>query len=440
VPQRRAFSAKVQIHKLQHEERWWHWFFFSFSDVTPWLDLQEEVMNARKLESVGALASGVAHDFNNLIMAIQGHAEYLLMTRANDSELRDAMERVVKVCSSGASLTKSLLGYARKQSLEMDIIDVVHMVREVVNLARRSYGPRYQLELLEPFDRDANDENRQELPISGCYSALSNCILNVLNNSRDAMPNGGRIRVSGRVRDGLVSLSVLDEGGGIDLRHIDTVFEPFYTTKEVGAGTGLGLAMVQGIMKQHGGNVEIKSKKNVGTEFSFYWPLYAPEKGGAIKQSAENGEKIPLPVVADVPKLVYLIEDDEHVMSSIQSLVQLNGYECRSFTNPEGVLQLLERDVLPAVIIVDYAMPAMDGATFVREAYAIMRRKPKQPFMKIVLTSGYPASYFDDFLKEFDGVPINLLQKPFNHESLMKIIKGSSRRFLRKITSRVSPV
>jgi FixJ family two-component response regulator len=213
----------------------------------------------------------------------------------------------------------------------------------------------------------------------------------------------------------------------MNAHNLEAVFEPFYTTKDVGAGTGLGLSMVQGIMRQHGGNVEIKSKKNIGTEFIFYWPVYAAGKNTANPANHEG--KIPLPVVAEVPRLVYSIEDDEQVMSSIQSLVQLNGYETRTFTKPKEVLDLLEHDELPAVIIVDCAMPGMDGVSFARETYAIMRRKPKQPFMKIVLTSGYPASYFDDFLKEFDGVPISLLQKPFNHEALLRIIKGSSRRF-----------
>ena len=435
IPKKRSFAAKVQLHKAGEDGRWYHWFFFSFSDVTPWLGLQEEVMNARKLESVGALASGVAHDFNNLIMAVQGHAEYLLMTRANDAELRDAMERIVKVCGSGASLTRSLLSYARKQSLEMDVIDVLQMVRDVANLAQRSYGSRYQVELLAPFNAAAN----REVFISGCYSALSNCILNVMNNSRDAMPQGGKITIFGQEQDNMFAVSVVDEGAGIDQRNIKAVFDPFFTTKEAGAGTGLGLSMVQGIMKQHGGNVEIKSKRNIGTEFVFYWPLYADAGQASRKQPAHDGD-IPLPVVADVPRLVYLIEDDEHVMASIQSLTQLNGYETRTFSSPDRVLDLLARDELPAVIIVDYAMPGMDGVTFVREAYSLMRRKPKQPFMKIILMSGYPASYFDDFLQEFDGVPISLLQKPFNHEALIKIIKGSSRRFLRKITSRVSPL
>ncbi|MDD5260417.1 MAG: ATP-binding protein [Methylacidiphilales bacterium] len=438
-PENSSLAVKVQIHRHQEQNEWYYWFFLSFSDVSPWLGLQEEVMNARKLESIGALASGVAHDFNNLIMAIQGHAEFFLMTRKKDGELTDAMERIMKACANGASLTRSLLGYARKQSLVMEVIDLIDLVQDVVALARRSYGSRYVVELDELLERPKEARQERRLLINGCYSALSHCFLNVLNNSRDAMPNGGKIRVFSAVHGTTVTVAVMDEGAGIDPRDMPRIFEPFFTTKDVGAGTGLGLPMVQGIMKQHGGRVEIKSQKNIGTEFTFTWPLYQPESEHEMDLiQPEKSDGIPLPAVGNVPRLTYIIEDDENVMSSIESLMKLNSYESKSFYNPEAVLELLKQGELPGIIMVDYTMPSMDGLAFVRKAYEIMRENSKQPFLKIVLMSGFPPEHFSEFLKEFDGIPLYLLQKPFDSKSLINILRLSPRRFLRKITSRVN--
>ncbi|NJK92151.1 MAG: hypothetical protein HC904_10165 [Blastochloris sp.] len=160
-PRHLAFAVKVQSQKLKTTDGWHYWFHFAFSDVTPWLGLQEEVMNARKLESIGALASGVAHDFNNLIMAIQGHAEFLLMTRKDDPDLTTAMERIVKVCTNGASLTRSLLGYARRQSLLMDVLHIGELAHDVIELCSRSYGSRYRIEtdpaLVRPVEGQERD-------------------------------------------------------------------------------------------------------------------------------------------------------------------------------------------------------------------------------------------------------------------------------------------
>ena len=441
TPECRSFAVKALIEKRLESEGWHYWFFISFSDVTPWLGLQEEVMNARKLESIGALASGVAHDFNNLIMAIQGHAEFFLMTRLKDPEICDAMERIMKACANGASLTRSLLGYARKQSLLMDSLNLADLVQDVVGLARRSYGSRYLIELDPALEPAPDQSERKQFLINGCYSALSHCLLNVLNNSRDAMPTGGRIRVFCQEDSESTRLVVSDEGSGIDPRDLPRIFDPFFTTKGVGTGTGLGLPMVQGIMKQHGGRVEVQSEKGTGTQFTFHWPASRlPNDGNTDLQPVtdQNKNPFPLPTVGDVPRLTYIIEDDENVSASILSLMKLNHYECKSFGDPHKVLKMLEAGDLPGIIMVDYTMPDMDGIEFIRSAYRIMRSTTKQPFLKIVLMSGYPPEHFSELLREFDGAPLYLLQKPFSSETMSRILRSSHRRFLRKITSRVN--
>lgn len=439
-PKQMAFAAKVQTRKEKAPEGWFYWFHFAFSDVTPWLGLQEEVMNARKLESIGALASGVAHDFNNLIMAIQGHAEFLLMTRKNDPDLSAAMQRIVKVCTNGASLTRSLLGYARRQSLLMDILHVGELAQDVIELCRRSYGSRFVIETDEglhmPKEGAPVDE---EMLIMGCYSALSHSLLNVMNNSRDAMPEGGVIRLSHHTENGWIYLTVADQGSGIKPEDLDRIFEPFFTTKAVGAGTGLGLPMVQGIMQQHGGRVSVESEVGKGTGVTFSWPIY--RKTAKVEPEPETHEEhreFPLPAALDVPKMAFVIEDNEIVMESVRSLLHLNGFAVECFSKAEKVIELIRNGTIPGMIVVDYTMPGMDGLQFIRTLYGDFRKLEKPPYIKVVLMSGYPPEHFAKFMEEFQGLPLYLLQKPFSAETLSKLIGVRHRRFVRKITSRIN--
>jgi signal transduction histidine kinase/CheY-like chemotaxis protein len=440
TPKQQAYATKVQTRKQKEPDGWYFWFHFAFNDVTPWLGLQEEVMNARKLESIGALASGVAHDFNNLIMAIQGHAEFLLMTRSNDAELSAAMSRIIKVCTNGASLTRSLLGYARRQSLLMDVLHLGGLVQDVIELCRHSYGSRYEIKTDAGLGVSGDGASGQgNFLIMGCYSALSHSLLNVMNNSRDAMPEGGVIHLSSHQENGWVFLTVSDQGTGIQAEDLDRIFEPFFTTKEMGAGTGLGLPMVQGIMQQHGGRISVESEVGHGTQVTFSWPLHRQgQEAEPDHPLIEESREFPLPAALDVPKRAFVIEDNEIVMESVRSLLQLNEFDVECFDKAEEVIELVRQGSIPGMILVDYTMPGMDGLQFIRTLYGDFRQMEKPPYIKVVLMSGYPPEHFTSFMEEFKGVPLYLLQKPFSSETLSKLIGTRQRRFLRKITSRVN--
>lgn len=440
IPKHLAFAVKARTDKIQEPDGWTFWFHFSFSDVTPWLGLQEEVMNARKLESIGALASGVAHDFNNIIMAIQGNAEFLSLTRREDEELKASMERIIKACTNGASLTRSLLGFARRQSLVMDALNVADLVHDVVELCRRSYGARYTIEidelLVPTCEGGVADESKM---ILGCYTALSHSLLNVMNNSRDAMPEGGSIHISHRAENNLVELTVSDKGSGISVADMARIFEPFFTTKGLGAGTGLGLPMVHGIMQQHGGNISVQSEYGTGTSMIFVWPRYV--KTNEAEEAPETSEEpldFPLPADTSKNKVAFVIDDNKVVVESIKFLLQLNGFNVRSFAKAEEVIHLMRAGTMPRLILVDFTMPGMDGLEFIRTMYADLKKLDKPPFIKVILMSGYPPEHFKSFRQEFKGNSLFLLQKPFSSETLKKLIDTRSSRFLRKITSRIN--
>lgn len=439
--ERRAFSVTMMRDDFKMEDGKYYWFFFSFNDVTPWLSLQEEVMNGRRLESIGALASGVAHDFNNMIMAIRGQAEFLLMTKEVDDEFKTSMEQIVKACTNGSSLTRSLLGYAKKQSLDMDQISLSDVVHDVTELCKRSYGPRYIVEVAKELKTSGKEKvnQDQELEINGCYSALSHCVLNVMNNARDAMPSGGIIQVTYEVTEENVELTITDKGKGIDKEHLEHIFEPFFTTKENGSGTGLGLPMVHGIMQQHGGSIRVESEVEKGTSVTFSWPKIAPVEGEGLKPVRARMKRttLSLPKLGKRSQQAVVIEDDSMVKSSVSNLLKANGFKVEAFDNAENVIVKLAAGFRPDLVLVDYTMPGMDGVEFISKAYSILKKQKEAPYMKIVLMSGYPPEHFSDFLKSFDGVPVYLLQKPFSNETLTEIILLKKKRFLRKITSRL---
>ncbi|MEM9446091.1 MAG: ATP-binding protein [Verrucomicrobiota bacterium] len=438
----RSFSVTFMKHREDHADGIHYWFFFCFNEITSWISLQEEVMNARRLESIGGLASGVAHDFNNLILAIQGYAEYLTMTKNHDAETKKALQQIMQACANGTSLTRSLLGYSRRQSLSMGNLNLAELVHDVINLTRRSYGPRYQLKI----DETISNKDKTDAPqIYGCYSALSHTFLNILNNARDSMKDGGIIHITHEKDSEYIYLSITDEGSGISPEHIKKIFEPFYTTKDKGAGTGLGLSLVQGIMQQHGGMVGIESKIDRGTTVKLGWPHYHEMNQGddsnskVATQSIVKAKVQPPPPVrpGDKPDSAFLIEDDPIVLGSVNSLLKLQKIRAHQFSSPSEALEEIGLGNYPSLIIVDYTMPEMDGKQFIRSAYEIFKSFDEMPSVRIILMSGYPPEHFDEFIEECTDFPIYLIQKPFSYQTLESLISTRQKRFLRKITTRV---
>lgn len=423
------YFAKVYYQNIpataeQEEE---HWYFFCFQDSVNWLDSSQGAVNQKKLETIGELASGVAHDFNNLIMGIQSNAEAMLVQSNMAPQERNSLVNIIRACSTGASLTRSLLGYAKRQPLTMTSFNLNDLIHDVARIAGVASGS-HRIALGKDFE-----EKSVPLMVIGSYSSLSHCLLNLIKNAREAMPNGGTIHINWEGTETMANVTVQDYGAGVSEEDMEHIFEPFFSTKK--QGTGLGLAMVQGILNQHSGTVEIHSTVGMGTSVSMIWPrgdkTTTPVKNKdnvdgrrstqrILRQSQRiimQAQRLP----AEAHFLIYVIDDDDLVREGLCSLLEHLGHRTQSFANPDLALQtLLAAEPPPEVVIVDYNMPEMNGAQFIGRYSTTVAGDARHAGIHIILMSGLPPSYFEDFMSEFSQLKLGLMEKPFTLDTLRK--------------------
>lgn len=437
----RNYFAKVFYQAVPPEEgqpQDEHWYFFCFQDSVNWLDSSQGAVNQKKLETIGELASGVAHDFNNLIMGIQSNAEAMLAQPLLAPQSRDSLVNIIRACSTGASLTRSLLGYAKKQPLTMTSFNLVDLIHDVVRIASVATGS-YRIALGRDFQ-----EKSEPIRVVGSYSSLSHCLLNLIKNAREAMPEGGTIHVLWEGTETTANVTVRDHGAGISEFDMAHIFEPFYSTKK--QGTGLGLAMVRGILNQHSGTVEIRSTVGMGTSVSLVWPrgnratASAGEPGDSrrstnrILRQTQNiimqAQRMP----ADAHFLIYVIDDDDLVRDGLCSLLEHLGHRTQAYRYPEVAMkELINAKIPPEVVIVDYNMPGMNGAQFIGGYSSAVMNDQRFAQTAILLMSGLPPSHFQDFMSEFEQLKLGILEKPFSLETLRK--KIASIQSVRKLSS-----
>ena len=404
-----------------------HWYLFCFQDSVNWLENSQGVVNQKKLETIGELASGVAHDFNNLIMGIQSNAEAMLAQTTLSPQTRDSLVNIIRACSTGASLTRSLLGYAKKQPLTMTPFNLIDLIHDVARIAGVASG-NHRIALSREFQDKSNP-----IMVLGSYSSLSHCLLNLIKNAREATPEGGTIHVIWEGNDTTSTVTVRDHGAGISEQDMAHIFEPFFSTKK--QGTGLGLAMVRGILNQHAGTVEIRSTVGMGTSVSLVWPRgdvasvsVKPKEAADLRRSTRRifrqsqriimqSQRMP----AEAHFLIYVIDDDDLVRDGLCSLLEHLGHRTVSHRHPEVALkELIACEKPPEVVIVDYNMPGMNGAQFIGGYSTAVARDPRFAHTSIMLMSGLPPSHFQDFMSEFEQLKVGILEKPFSMETLRK--------------------
>ena len=370
--------------------------------------LKRQVAQATKMQVVGQLAGGVAHDFNNILTAIIGHCDLMLMRHTPGDIDYDDIQQIKSNSNRAAGLTRQLLAFSRQQTLRPQVLQLPDVVSEVSHLLKRLLGET--VELVVKHGRNLG-------PIRADPGQLEQVIINLAVNARDAMlPEGGALTIqtysvkSDQVAElgsdilpiaDYSALSVTDTGTGIAPNILGKIFEPFFTTKEVGKGTGLGLSTVYGIVKQSGGFIFADSKVGEGTRFVIYLPVHREEKPAGRSRSVAKAKKDELWGSGTV----LLVEDEPMVRSVAERALTRHGYKVVTADNGEDALEVLRSGESIDLLITDVVMPGMDGPSMVREA------RKTWPDLKILFMSGYAE---EQLRTSIDIENVNFLPKPFS--------------------------
>lgn len=347
--------------------------------------LKEQFGHAARMQAVGQLAGGVAHDFNNVLTGILGQCDLMLMRHAPGDIDYDDIQQIKNNANRAAALTRQLLAFSRQQTLRPQILQLPDIVAEISNLLARLMGEK--IDLIVKHGRNLG-------PIWADPGQLEQVIVNLAVNARDAMPEGGKliiqtyavtaadVRASGNrflpIAD-YAALSVTDTGGGIDPDLMPKIFDPFFTTKDVGKGTGLGLSTVYGIVKQSGGHLFADSTPGQGSSFVIYLPVH---KGAEVHGPMEDRGKTQH---ADLwgHGTILLVEDEDMVRAIAERALTLQGYKVLCAAAGEEGLALLDKHRDIELLVTDVVMPSMDGPTLGKLARA------KRPGLPIIFMSGY---------------------------------------------------
>ena len=411
------FLAHVVIDALRDDQGVLLGFAKVTRDVTERVEAQralevarEALFHSQKIEAIGQLTGGIAHDFNNLLMATLGSLELLHKRLPDDRKTRALFENAVQAAQRGASLTRRMLAFARRQDLHPERVDVRELVHGMANLLERSLGREIAIETRFPLNLPAVVVDANQ---------LESALLNLGLNARDAMPNGGSITIAARqhMEVGVssdpqsgryVCLSVTDTGEGMDGETLQRATEPFFTTKGVGKGTGLGLPMVHGLAEQSGGRLVIKSRKGQGTTVEIWLPVAPPAKEPNVEDS-----RVPPKVVATTRPLVVLaVDDDPLVLMNTAAMLEDLGHTVLEATSGKQALEILQRTEKMDLVITDQAMPQMTGTQFAEVARA------ERPDLPIIIATGYAE------LPPNSDSRLPKLNKPFLQEDLANAIAG----------------
>ncbi len=376
---------------------------------------EAQLRQAQKLESIGQLTGGIAHDFNNLLTAVLGNLELLKKyTERGEARLHRWASNAFDAANRGAVLTQRLLVFSRRQPLEPRAADLVAMLASMSDLLRRTLGENIDIEThVAPGLWQAFADINQ----------LDNAILNIAINARDAMDGHGRLTITAancqlderhgdsEIAPGqYVLLSISDTGKGIEKDVLDRVFEPFFSTKPVGQGTGLGLSQVYGFIKQTGGQVKIDSAPGQGTTVKLYLPRAYVEESGAVPGS--DAEEKP---EEQTQGTVLVVENDPDVRAYSAEILRDLGYRVSEAGNAKTALEMLRESTDFALLFSDVGLPGMNGTELAEEA---LRQRPQ---LKVLLTTGYAQDHFIERCQFEHG--ILLLPKPFTRDELAQKIK-----------------
>ena len=404
-------EMEITSHPLGTQEQW-----LSLAvDVTERLNLEAQLRQSQKMESVGQLAGGIAHDFNNLLTVINGHVGLIMAGGKLGGKAAESLKEISEAGKRASALTRQLMTFSRKQEFVPQAVDLNGIVNNITKMLRRILGEDVALQVNLSPDLP---------PITADLGMIDQVLLNLAVNSRDAMPRGGQLRITtaGVTIDTAgarqnpesapgkyVRLDFSDTGCGIAPENLGRIFEPFFTTKALDRGTGLGLATVYGIVKQHRGWIEVTSRVGEGTAFHIYFPASA-EKTGVLP--ARGGE----PKVMGGTETILVVEDEAPLLKLMHHILESYGYKVLDSSNGKTALEIWGRhNAKIDLLLTDMILP--DGMAGPELAKILQTAKPA---LKVIYASGYNI---ERLAKEFPpGERVNFVQKPFHARKLAEMV------------------
>jgi len=376
----------------------------------------ENLRQVQKMEAIGTLAGGIAHDFNNILMAIQGNVDIALMDIEKDHPVHLNLMEIRKASERASDLTRQLLLFSRRQPMEQIPLNPNNIIKNLLKMLNRLIGEDIFLKV------DLASDLKM---IKGDTGTLEQLIMNLVVNARDVLPGGGKIiiltknallnqedcKLYSDAKPGeFVCLSVQDNGGGIGPPILDRIFDPFFTTKEQGKGTGLGLSAVYGIVKKHGGWINVDSIPDEGTTFKIYLPTISAEfeqdRPPVLSQIKLNGNQ----------ERILLIEDEEVVRNILRELLSEKKYKVFPAANAQEALDIFEKEKGAFdLIFSDVVLPDLRGPKLVKQ---LLKQKPEIP---VLFTSGYSEEKSDREI--IDEVGYSYIKKPFTSYDMLKAVK-----------------
>jgi two-component system cell cycle sensor histidine kinase/response regulator CckA len=382
-------------------------------DISERRRLENHLRQSQKMESVGTLAGGIAHDFNNILTAVIGYGNLLQMKMKSDDPLRHSVEQILASANRATTLTQGLLAYSRKQIINPQPTKLNEIIRKVERLLLRLLGEDVELKSMLA---DA------DITILADAGQIEQVLMNMAANARDAMPDGGYLYLEtqlteldeeqAKTRDlptgKYAVITVTDSGMGMDEKTRQRIFEPFFTTKDQGKSTGLGLAVVYGIIKQHGGYVEVESEIGMGATFRIYLPVH--------HVAAEEVLAVELPPIEGGTETILVAEDDETVRYLTSNVLEQFGYTViQAVDGEDAVNRFMENKEGVKLLLLDVIMPKKNG----KEVYE--KVKIFQPDVKVLFLSGYTADIMHQ--KGLLEKGVNFILKPVPMNNLLRKVR-----------------
>jgi len=358
------------------------------TDVTERKRLEMQLQHVQKMEAIGTIAAGVAHNFRNTLTEILVNSQLVQMNYEDQSGLHEVAERINTSVRRGSHLVDGLLQFSRKQiKEEFKITNLADVIGQIYQIIQKSFDQKVEI----------HTEYPEQLPIMGDATSLSQALMNLCTNARDAMPNGGRLEIKA-VREGnQILVTVSDNGEGMAKETIEKCFDPFFTAKPIGKGTGLGLSTTYGIIKNHGGLISVESKPNAGATFKIHFPLARGEA---------EGEQVDKPsIVSGEGQLVLVVDDEPEILNAMKALLEYLGYQAEfASSGTEGLEKYKSKK--PDAVLMDINMPEMDGIACIEEIFNY------DPGAKISIISGYELDGINGLSKKAQESIKDYLPKP----------------------------